>query len=36
MILLCNYSHSGEHQWPAVSILLSGGDTAPEADDLES
>jgi hypothetical protein len=36
MILLCNYSHSGEHQWPAVNILLRGGDAPPEADDSES
>lgn len=36
MILLCNHSHSGEHQWPALLSLLRGGDTPPEADNLES
>jgi hypothetical protein len=36
MILICNYSHSGEHEWPAVITLLRGGDTPPEANDPES
>lgn len=35
MILLCNYSHSGEHAWPAVSTFLRAGDALPEADEAE-
>ncbi len=36
MILLCNYSHSGEHEWPAVITLLRGGDGEPEAGGTDS
>jgi hypothetical protein len=36
MILLCNYSHSGEHQWPPLNILLRGGDALPEPDGAEN
>jgi hypothetical protein len=36
MVLLCNYSHSGEHEWPALNALLRGGDTPPDADTAES
>lgn len=30
MILLCNFSHSGEHSWPALSTLLSASDAPPK------
>jgi hypothetical protein len=36
MILLCNFSHSGEHRWPAVIGLIQGGDTPVEIDVAES
>ena len=36
MILVCNFSHSGKHEWPALMTLLRGGDTPPEADSQES
>ena len=32
MILLCNFSHSGEHTWPAIATHLRAGDAPPEAD----
>ena len=36
MILLCNHSHSGDHEWPALMALLRGGDTPPEAESPEN
>lgn len=34
-VLLCNFSHSGDHEWPAVMALLQGGDGPPEDDSRE-
>jgi len=28
-VLLCNFSHSGDHEWPAVMALLEGGESPP-------
>ena len=36
MILLCNYSHSGEHEWPAVIGLIQGGETLLPVENPES
>lgn len=32
MVLLCNFSHSGEHTWPAIATHLRASDTSPEPD----
>jgi hypothetical protein len=35
-VLLCNFSHSGDHEWPAVMTLLEAGDGQPEDDGREN
>lgn len=32
MILLCNFSHSGEHTWPAVATHIQGGESPLEVE----
>ena len=36
MILLCNYSHSGDHEWPAVISLIRASDSPEDLEDANT
>lgn len=36
MILLCNFSHSGAHEWPALMSIIQAGDAPIDAGESEA
>lgn len=36
MILLCNFSHSGAHEWPALMSIVQAGDAPIDAGESEA
>ncbi|MCA9876499.1 MAG: hypothetical protein KC442_01910 [Thermomicrobiales bacterium] len=36
MVLLCDFSHGGDHAWPAISVLIEAGESAPDAEREQS